>query len=129
MSIVQIIKMSTKFVIISPNQIYQQLPLYSMLIKLENKNLSTIFVNNNCQHCIDYHLSHLTPSILSIAGSRSVRRLARSPNLVMVVVIYFNISPIIIIFIIITRPKPAYGGQGLADRSLRASGAQLGSGK
>ena len=30
---------------------------------------------------------------------------------------------------IITRPKPAYGRQGLAGRSLRASGAQLGSGK
>ena len=32
---------------------------------------------------------------------------------------------IIIIIIIITRPKPAYGRQGLANISLRASGAQL----
>ena len=30
---------------------------------------------------------------------------------------------------IITRPKPAYGQQGLAGSSLHASGAQLGSGK
>ena len=36
---------------------------------------------------------------------------------------------IIIIIIIITRPKPAYGRQGLAGGSLRASGAQLGSEK
>ena len=33
------------------------------------------------------------------------------------------------IIIIITWPKPAYGRQGLAGGSLRASGAQLGSGK
>ena len=33
------------------------------------------------------------------------------------------------IIIIITRPKPAYGRQGLAGSSLRASGAQLLSGK
>ena len=32
---------------------------------------------------------------------------------------------LIIIIIIITRPKPAYGRQGLANISLRASGAQL----
>ena len=32
---------------------------------------------------------------------------------------------IITIIIIITRPKPAYGQQGLAGRSLCASGAQL----
>ena len=32
---------------------------------------------------------------------------------------------IIIIIIIITRPKPAYGRQGLANILLRASGAQL----
>ena len=31
--------------------------------------------------------------------------------------------------IITTRPKPAYGRQGLAGCSLRADGAQLGSGK
>ena len=36
---------------------------------------------------------------------------------------------VIIIIIIITRPKPAYGRQGLAGGSLRASSAQLGSGK
>ena len=36
---------------------------------------------------------------------------------------------VIIIIIIITRPKPAYGQQGLAGCSLRASGAQLGNGK
>ena len=36
---------------------------------------------------------------------------------------------IIVNVIIITRPKPAYGRQGLAGSSLRASGAQLGSGK
>ena len=36
---------------------------------------------------------------------------------------------IIMVIIIITRPKPAYGRQGLAGGSLRASGAQLGSGK
>ena len=35
------------------------------------------------------------------------------------------IISIIIITIIITRPKPAYGRQGLAGRLLRASGAQL----
>ena len=34
-----------------------------------------------------------------------------------------------IIIIIITRPKPAFGRQGLAGRPLRASRAQLGSGK
>ena len=37
--------------------------------------------------------------------------------------------PGFIIIIIITRPKPAYGRQGLAGRSLCASGAQLGRGK
>ena len=36
---------------------------------------------------------------------------------------------IIIIIILITRPKPAYGRQGLAGGSLCAFGAQLGSGK
>ena len=41
------------------------------------------------------------------------------------------INKIVILFfiIIITRPKPAYGWQGLAGGSLEASGAQLGSGK
>ena len=34
---------------------------------------------------------------------------------------------VVIINIIITRPKPSYGRQGLAGVSLRASGAQLGS--
>ena len=32
----------------------------------------------------------------------------------------------VFIFIILTRPKPGYGQQGLANVSLRASGAQLG---
>ena len=36
---------------------------------------------------------------------------------------------IMIVIIINTRPRPAYGRQGLAGGSLRASGAQLGSGK
>ena len=36
---------------------------------------------------------------------------------------------IVIVIIMITRPKPAYGRQGLAAVSLRASGAQLGRGK
>ena len=36
---------------------------------------------------------------------------------------------IIINIIIFTRPKPAYGRQGLAGCSLRASAAQLGSGE
>ena len=35
---------------------------------------------------------------------------------------------IIVIIIIITRPKPAYGRQGLVGVSLCASGAQLGLG-
>ena len=39
------------------------------------------------------------------------------------------IDPIIIFIIIITRPKPAYGRQGPTNVLLRASGAQLGSGK
>ena len=43
--------------------------------------------------------------------------------------IFTIIITIIIIIIIITRPKPAYGRQGLAGGSLRACGAQLGSGK
>ena len=43
--------------------------------------------------------------------------------------VIINVAIIIIIIIIITRPKPAYGRQGLAGGSLRASGAQLGSGK
>ena len=38
-------------------------------------------------------------------------------------------SFLIIAIIIITRPKPAYGRQGLAGLLLRASGAQLGMGK
>ena len=38
-------------------------------------------------------------------------------------------SIIVITFIIITRPKLAYGRQGLVGDSLRASSAQLGSGK
>ena len=36
---------------------------------------------------------------------------------------------IIMITIMTTRPKPAYGQQGLAGDSLRTSSAQLGSGK
>ena len=40
-----------------------------------------------------------------------------------------NLAFFIIIIIIITRPKPANGRQGLAGVSLRASGAQLGRGK
>ena len=36
-----------------------------------------------------------------------------------------EVEPVIIIIIIITRPKPAYGRQGLANILLRASGAQL----
>ena len=49
--------------------------------------------------------------------------------LILIVNIIFNIIVKIIVNIILTRPKPACGRQGLVGRSLRASGAQLGSGK
>ena len=48
---------------------------------------------------------------------------------IIVIIIAMIIIMITICIIIITRPKPAYGRQGLAGRSLRASAAQLGSGK
>ena len=41
-------------------------------------------------------------------------------------IIIVTITLIIIIIIITTRPKPAYGPQGLANVLLRASGTQLG---
>ena len=46
--------------------------------------------------------------------------------MIMIIVIIVIII-IMIMIIIITRPKPAYGRQGLAGGSLRASSAQLGS--
>ena len=56
-------------------------------------------------------------------------------NIILIVIvniifnIIVNIIVKIIVNIILTRPKPVYGRQGLAGQSLRASSAQLGSGK
>ena len=49
----------------------------------------------------------------------------RNENIIVIIIIII----IIIIILITTRPKSAYSRQGLAKTSLRASGAQLGSGK
>ena len=46
--------------------------------------------------------------------------------IILITIILVIIIIIIILTIIITRPKPAYGRQGLAGGSLRTSGAELG---
>ena len=50
-------------------------------------------------------------------------------SIIIIIIITTTIIIIVIIAIINTRPMPAYGRQGLAGVSLRASGAQLGRGK
>ena len=62
-----------------------------------------------------FGMQRLLPAI----RSRDQLIIICTPTILIVIII-------IIIIIIITRPKPAYGWQGLAGTSLRASGAQLG---
>ena len=54
-------------------------------------------------------------------------------NIIVIELVFFVIIIIIVVIvitiIIVTRPKLAYGGQGLAGVSFCASGAQLGRGK
>ena len=62
------------------------------------------------------------------AGGQDWSRWKWNPLFIIIIIIVI-IVVIITIIIIITRPKPAYGRQGLAGRSLCASGAQLGKGQ
>ena len=74
---------------------------------------------------LDDDLFFMTAIIKSPAWLSSSPVSSSSPYLTY----YDYLFAIVIVTIIITRPKPAYGRQGLAGGSLRASGAQLGSGK
>ena len=74
-------------------------------------------------------LSSLLPCRLHIEG-RSTNYVTFQISIsIITILLLLTTTNIIIIIIIITRPKPSYGRQGLANISLRASGAQLGSGK
>ena len=76
-------------------------------------------------------LSSLLPCRLHIEGRRTnyVTFQISISTISIITILLLTTTNIIIIIIIITRPKPAYGWQGLANISLRASGAQLGRGK
>ena len=98
----------------------------------QNWSLTRIFTIQHCSAVAGWHL-HWNPTRAAPrhqtsgeAWSSWLRQLGRNlkDNIIIIIIIVI----IIIIIIISTRPKPAYSRPGLAGCSLRASGAQLGSG-
>ena len=75
---------------------------------------------------MDHAISAWNPRVALLVGFRCPHVGSPSSRLQPLSVSIIIISIIITSTIIITRPKPAYGWQGLAGVWLRASGAQLG---